>query len=468
MATQSDFTIGLINSDLIPNYGSKKFYHPCLIFKPKELVLIYPAIYSKEQQGNGTAKKYLKVLQRFCQWYQGQIQSKHNLDQCIAQFERLVTVSDLERWMSHRELNRIGMSPTDAHIEQDAKDVARFLDWAKVRLKRLGVIVAFEGAYKVKKLVNLRITDMYKGMQGPIEVEIVDFRSALKRKPALGENPRKHARIRQRTMGHNYLTAEELGIFFDSFADDLYRFICMTGYHTGLRPSEVLSIPRFIMYDRTHNGLNYFTSDPVTLGSLMAKGHKHIYLWVEGKGSKLRKVKFVIKQWQAIMYAYENTIFRDRRELWKKLNCKDLPLDYLWLARPLKSSGYPKIVHCLLGDTFHYDTYQKPLWGAIAQARKKHNLVERFGHSVDYYCLRHSFATNYLVVNINAEKNRCERGSLPLKTSESIIFDLNLKSQLMEQLGHSDFSITWERYVHNVEVLGSLELPDVLDLLRNV
>lgn len=460
MTKKTDFEIVQIDSDMVPGFTKKRFYHPGLVYKPAERVLIMATRYSKEQRNKGTSQKILKVLQRFCQWFQNKIQDRENLAGHIARFERIVTVADLEEWQCYRDISRVGNCPSDAHINADTAEVARFLDWAKERIQKRGGIVAFEGGRKVRRIHHLRITDMYKGMQGPLVLESTRYDIRLDRKPEIGESATKKAR-RKQTKGHEYLTDKELGIFFKSFYDQVWKFVCMAGYHTGVRPSEVLAIPRLTM-----RGSEIFTSDPAVLSSMMAKGVKEITWWCLGKGEKVRPVKFMVKHWHALMSSYE-PLFQERKKLYERLTGKELAPEYLWLARPWRSGGCPRIIHCLLGDQANYEKYEKPLWNAIAEARTRHKLEELFGHGVDYYSLRHSFATNFLASNIVAEKMKRESDGLPVKDTSSIIYDLNLRDRLMNQMGHDHFATTWDSYIHNAAVVGEMGLPSILDFIES-
>jgi hypothetical protein len=123
------------------------------------------------------------------------------------------------------------------------------------------------------------------------------------------------------------------------------------------------------------------------------------------KGRKERQVKFVLKDWLVIMEGYA-PIFNERRKKYRDAYGEDLPLHNLWLARKWKSKG-PRIMYCLPGDEGNYDTYCSPLYTAVDTARKggskKPNLEELFGHGVDFYSLRHSFATNFLINALKAD-----------------------------------------------------------------
>jgi hypothetical protein len=171
--------------------------------------------------------------------------------------------------------------------------------------------------------------------------------------------------------------------------------------------------------------------------------------------------------WHALLLAYEKTVFKERRELWESLNKKELGPEFLWLGKPGGTKNpSPKIRFCQPGAEGDTDKSVKPLWNAVSRMVAKQNLEERLGHAVDFYCLRHSFATNFLIRAVAAEQEIMKSKGLAAKDTETIIRDINLRAKLQRQLGHEDFSTTWDHYVHNVIEDGTMTLPSVLDLMK--
>lgn len=460
--------IKLINIDtsLLDNYSVKPRYFPGLVYKPTEQILMMATRYKSNIPNKGTTRRWLKVIQSFANWYYDYIQNKENIDFTITHFERIAMKDDIEMWMCARLFNRLSKKarrPKDKTIVDEAKGLARYLAWAKTELEKREIPCAYEGGVKVKSITHLSETNMFKGIKSSYEREWADPDLNLNYKVEDDAHVDTIARRRQ-MMGHEYLKNDELRIFFNIFYDKVYRFISMTSYITGMRPSEVLGMPMRAIY---RHGL-VFTCIPSELKNMMRDGKKEMIYRCYGKGQKVRFVRFNIKEWHSIMKTYHKVLFDDRRKLWEDLNNKELTERYLWLTRPGgEKNPSPKIRFCPPGREGDWDKSVKPLWNAVAKARDKHNLVKVFGHGVDFYSLRHSFATNFLVRAINAERKLMKEKGLEPKETETIIRDLNLRTRLQRQLGHEDFSTTWDHYIHNVVEEGALELPSVADFLED-
>jgi integrase len=462
-----------IDTSLLDDYSGKSRYFPGLVYKPTEQILMMATRYKSTHPNKGTTRRVLKVIQAFVNWYYGYIQNRENIDFTITHFERIANKDDIEAWMCDRLFRRLrnkarnpespkAKRPKDRTIVSEGKDVARFLHWAKDELAKRDLPCAYEGGKKVKTMVHLSETNQFKGMKSAYEREWNDPELDLSYKVGDDEDVEVIAR-RKQMMGHEYLKDDELRIFFNMFYDGVYRFISLASYHTGMRPSEVLGIPMRAVY--RHGQV--FTCIPSELEGMMRDGKKEMTYKCYGKGMKLRFVRFNIKEWHAMMKAYHETLFRDRRKLWEKLNGEELSERYLWLTKPGgKKNPSPKIRFCPPGREGDWDTSTKPLINTVAKNRDKHNLEVQFGHGVDFYSLRHSFATNFLVRAINAERQLAKEKGLAAKETETIIRDLNLRAKLQRQLGHDDFSTTWDHYIHNVVEEGAIELPSVSEFIN--
>lgn len=441
------------------NLNGKRLYHPGLVYRPAERVMYLPSKWASTFQNNNTARNYLKILKSFCRFLVTQIQDKENLTEIITNFERSVDKHKIETWMEYRISRREATgkaSPTDDTIEKDARFVGLYLVWAKDHLAKQKITIPYNGGNKKTYKVKRRRTDVYYGIKEDIEIERIEQEIHVSYRPTPSTSAKTLAR-RTQTKGHEYLTESELGIFFASFYDKLYSIIAMTSYHTGMRPHEILAIPRMVQYSPS----TFFTSDPSEIRRLIANGQEEITYRCLGKGKKLRDVKFVLKEWLIIMDGYE-PIYQKRRNHYRKTHKgEDLPLHYLWLSKGSKKKG-PVIRYCQPGDEMHYENCVKPLHKAVDSARKKHRLIEKFGHGVDFYSLRHSFATNFLILAFNANPELREKGN---KDPMSLLEDLSLRLALQNQLGHSNFSTTFEHYVHSAIAYGSITLPNISDII---
>lgn len=229
----------------------------------------------------------------------------------------------------------------------------------------------------------------------------------------------------------------------------------MTAYLTGLRPHELLAIPRYALYIDGGS----FTADPTELRRLKAAGQDRLVCRVFGKGEKFREAVFPLDDWLAIMDLYE-PIFRQRREYYERVTEQELPPHVLWLTKPTKNAK-AMVQYCLPGDQMNYDKNLQSLRDAVQYAKDKHGLVERFGHPIDFYALRHTFATVTIINMLRADENlrkKSERDPL------AILDDIAVKKVLQDQLGHEDFKTTCKHYIDNLVVAKALNFPSVTDI----
>ena len=102
------------------------------------------------------------------------------------------------------------------------------------------------------------------------------------------------------------------------------------------------------------------------------------------------------------------------------------------------------------------------LFGRAYYAKEKHSLVETFGHAVDFYSLRHTFATNFIANELKRNsKLRKEAGRNP----DILLHDYFVRKRLIDQLGHKDFDTTFKHYIDNVVAAGAMSFPSVSNLI---
>jgi hypothetical protein len=440
-------------------YRDKSLYHPGLLYKPKEQVLLMATRWAGTHGNTGTANQYLKVLSAFCRNYAERLQDLPGTDEIIVNFERYVHRNDIETWMTSRANKRdlLGRSsPTDRTIEHDAVIVCNFLHWAKEELKSRNVSIPYDGGKVSTKRVFLeKRRNFLAGVKDFVDVERVEHGLHLSRKPKPGTNPKVIAKSSQRN-GHAYYKPKELNVFLTSFTDHVWTYAGMAAYITGLRPHELLAVPHYASYK---NG-KFFTADTAELRRLKAKGQTEIIYECLGKGEKFREVVFVIEDWLAIMDLYE-PLYRKRREHYERETGEKLQPHNLWLTKPGKDP-HRMVQYCLPGDQMNYDKYLQSLRDAVRYARTKNKLDERFGHPVDFYALRHTFVTNFIIKTVKADKALREKAD---RDPLSLLEDYGLRRRLMNQIGHEDFETTFRHYVDNIVAAKAISFPSIDDLL---
>lgn len=439
-------------------HRGKSLYHPGLVYEPEEQVLFMATRWAGTHPNTGTAQRYLKVLSAFCRHYEKRMQGSSGTADIIVNFERYVHRHDIEEWMTSRADQRDlkeGSSPTDRTIEQEAVIVGNYLHWAKDELKSRGITIPYTVGKIYMKSVRLKKRrNFLAGAKDHVTVETIDHGLHLSREPTPGTDPKIMAK-RSQVNGHVYFKPEELKEFIVSFTDPVWTFAAMTAYITGLRPHELLAVPRYAPYKYG----KFFTSNPTELRRLKANGQTEIIYECYGKGEKHREVVFVIKDWIEIMDLYE-PIYQQRREYYERTTGVKLKPHILWLTKPCKDA-HKMVQYCLPGDQMNYDNYLHSLRDAVRYAKTKNKLEDRFGHPVDFYALRHTFATNLVINIVKADKALREKAD---RDPLSIIEDYGLRQLVMNQLGHEDFETTFKHYVDNLVAAKAISFPSIADL----
>lgn len=435
-------------------YRGRTMYHSGLVYRPAERVLILPTMWIGTFPSPSTGKLYSKSIQAFLNHLSREIKAarQEDVDAIIINFEKHVRHHDIHVWMARRVAKRESANkdyPKNSTIEKEAHHVATYLTWVKEKftVEGRGEEIPYDPAKKVKKVLWLKDSNLLRGIKNSREVEVLQSIFHTSYKPVEGTSKATMARKKQ-TMGHEYLREGELEVFVNSFADEMWKYFSLTSYHTGMRPFEIMALPR---YEEYSNGKS-FTADPEQIRRKIADGEETMEFFCVGKGRKERWVEFELEQWLAIMEGYER-LFLERKLLYEAEVGEELPLHYLWLNKLGEVQYCQPMDELAWGDMSH-------LHGAVDRARKKHNLEERFGHSVDFYSIRHSFATDWVIDLINGDKD------LKGKSADALIQDDILRRKLADQMGHTLERTTWMHYIHSAIGRTGLRLPKVTDILK--
>lgn len=450
------------------NYKGKELYQPGLVFRPTEQVIYLVTKYAGTFKNTGTARKYLKEISFFLNHYVKQLGgSIEDVSNVITNFERYVHRNDIEEWMQSRADSRDSLgkeSPQDITIEAEAKTVAIYLKWAKDILKNEGITVPYDGGRTVKRVVHIRKdTNFFAGAKDTIVKEEDKHDLSLSGKPKPGTRPKVYSKTSQKN-GRCIYKPDELNKFLSKFPEVLWKVNGMLAYITGLRPHELLAVPRYAKYD----GDSFFTTNPDELRVLRSKNKKGEVKWlvddkipyeVYGKGGKDRTILIDLDDLINVMDFYE-PFYQERRKFYERKTNTELPPHLLWLRH--QNFGTKGMVqYCLPKDNLNYDKYLRPLREAVKHVRKQHNLEEEFGHTVDFYALRHTYATEFLKKALEADRKLQAKAA---KDPLSLLKDFGLRRLLRDQLGHEDFDTTIEHYIDNLAVTKTIKFPSVTDL----
>jgi integrase len=429
-------------------------------------LLDFPAIWLGEQKCYGTAKTRAKSLQRFS----GFSEKKFKYDEKVfLKWWMYVDTAVIKEWKASRIIKRIqekSATPSDIHIDRDAKVVCKFLNWIKHTKNVRSAL--WDGNLKtvIMKSKNLA-AEMLRGIISPSSMEVLDDTTNVSSYSVDTDVPFEGFAKRKQSEAHEYLTNEEMSVLCNSFPDKVYKHISLTGYITGLRTREVIAVPCRHEYADGSS----FTANPVNIRQRIAEIEKKniqilaeheeqnkkriqagqapkkkpvlkmrtIILKVLGKGRKLRRVTFNLDAWLKIMESWW-PLYIERKKLYEK-QYGALPLNVLWLDKkgnPIYAPPLDPIAQeapvAKLQNAFYY----------ISNGRKNNPLAKSFGHIFDYYCLRHTYATNFILNLMKAK---------PEKSEQQWLTDIRCRAFLARQMGHNDINTTYSVYVHNAILL---------------
>lgn len=446
------FNIVLINGI----YNGKTVRQAGLVYN-KELQTMYlPTKWAGTFKSPNTARKYLSKISFFLGYLYTQIQDDKNKDEIILNFERHVNKLWIDRWISYRVTMRGGKkSPSNKTIKNDAIRVANYLVFAKKELEAQGIDVPYNGETSFTVKIKRQDSDPRKGVMNNIEKKATrhDFNVAFNPE----ETSKEAIAEKSQEMGHMFLTDEQVYKFVNSFADKVYTTIAEICFISGMRPFEILGLPR---YERYGGGDNFFTTDPVALRELLAKGTKTITYICLGKNRKKRKVKFLIKQLLFVMEKYE-PLYQERKRIYEDKNNIKLEPKHLWLSKGSKTDG-PTLRFIEPGDDFYYEPNSTPIITAVDGARERANLDEIFGEKVTFYALKHTYCTRFLIEIIQKSKELKDELK---KSPESELLDATLRKELQNQVGHDDWETTWTHYIHKAIAAAFIPQTSVFNIL---
>ncbi len=439
--------------DLDTKVMGTRYQHAVLIYEPKEQLLSYPAVWLSGQGGYKTGIEYAKVLQRFCNYLaEGPFSSDEEM---LLSFWLYVTVDAIKAWKNYRIEKKYlerKVSPAFETIDREARIVCNFLDWVSFDK---GVNTLWDGKRKTVIRARAIHNDFLRGIAGPQKREVVDVNTRVSVFPDNDDYPVEGLARKRQSKLHEYLPDQHMPILLNAFPDEVYKYICLTAYITGLRDFEVLAVPYWRLYE---DGTE-FTSDPDQIRARINK--KLMSLKVLGKGKKMREVKVDVNSWFKIMESW-SPLYLERKRKFENKTGLELPLNILWLDK----LGDP--IYCPPQDEReHYKPLRKlqDAFYYVNKGRKKNRLSARFGHSVDYYSLRHTYATNYILRVMEARRER-ER--------DKYIEDHSLRHDLANQLGNSNIVMTFSKYVDNAIVIikdreagkATYAFPNLEELLK--
>jgi integrase len=443
--------------------------HKILVYAHKLRILEYPALWLSEKEYT-TGERYAKSLQRFSNYLAAKV-FIHD-EKILLEWWFHVNKETLIAWkrsrIEKRRRDEIA-KPSNPHIDVDAHDVFVFLNWLKFDKGLLGM--RWDGTQKTILTKSNNLASPTAGMFGPNTREVSNDTTRSSAPYDSDEDINvstaeiEASASEKQFEGYAYLSNVQVKEVVDTCSDKVYKYILLTGYMTGLRTHEVLAVPRYEVYS---NGTT-FSAEPTFIGKEIDKIASHnekkmdefrkkneelvkvgekplknlpsrpkLFQMIKktlGKRNKLRLVRFNLYAWQKVMEGWW-PLYNERKKLYETKYGR-LPMHILWLDK----KGEP--IYAPPGrDNARWRS--KPVQKAQDAFRYVGNLLksksEEFeGIYFSYYCIRHTYATNYILRLMLAEGVE--------KTRDQWLTDLRVRAFLAVQLGHDDVNTTYNYYV---------------------
>lgn len=442
-------------------YRGTLHQHKVVIYEPRLRLLSYLAVYLARFKYK-TSERYAASLQRFSNYLADEVFLYD--EEVLLEWWLYVDKSTITAWKTsriHKRIRNKAVTPRNDHIDRDAKDICNFLNWVKHDKKTS--LAKWDGTTKtvIKKAGQLET--MLKGISGPSTIEVFDDTTTVDIQTTEDGVPIEGFVDEDQDEAYSYIDDEQMPILCGSFSDVVHKHITATGYITGLRTHEVLAVP---MRHEYFDGLS-FTADPQsvkrriaeidnwnarTLTEFELKNQERIKagkkakvkpklklhtmtLKVRGKRNKLRRVTFNLDAWLKIMESWWPVFTERRKEYENKYG--EISPQILWLDKmgePIYCSPLDKRNHKKMAGKLQSAFYY------VGKLRKKNPLKLLFGFRVSYYCIRHTYATNFILNLMRANSEKSEQQWLN---------DIRARAFLAKQMGHSDIKTTYASYVHH-------------------
>lgn len=434
------------------------YEHKIVMYQPESYLLDYPAVYLSRFTYK-TGERYAGSLQRFSNYLAEQVYLYDK--EVLLTWWLYIDLSKIREWKTNRILERIlakSSVPSNRHIDRDALDICKFMTWIKHPDEMNISWARWDGSKKtiVTKSHSLE-TNMLKGMVGPRTREVFSGDTLVQIHTDEDAVPIEGFADSIQDKPFAYLEIDQFRFVCNAFPDVVYKFIAMTGSITGVRTHEVLAIPRQVRY----NDGSSFTAEPHQIRRLVAEIEKYnlsnkeeidrrneqhinaenkftsvpklkgMMLKVLGKRQKLREVQVNLDSWLMIMEAWW-PIYNARKKLYEA-KYGEIPLKYLWLNK----KGEP--IYCNPLDPKKHKAMTGKVQSAFSYVSNRFSLQERFGFKVRYYCIRHTYATNF-VLDLMRHK--------PQTSEQEWLNDIRARTFLARQMGHSSIQTTYASYIH--------------------
>ncbi|MGE8188992.1 site-specific integrase [Pseudomonas sp. NPDC086278] len=397
--------------------GKEVSHYVLIAHEGKNRVLISHVnlyLYENTRASNATSNKYSSVLSGFYSYLS-------TLDKFklvpVGSYHTLADNEDIKSWQEARQTARVKTQkafPTSETIFNDAQRVVNFFAWLKKEHFEICVDVQFR-----TWIANFKSDQLLSHIQRKAEVTI-DFK-----------NITVLDRERRQQQSYSLITNDEIKTLIRSYPDPVYAALFKLSLGTAMRPSELCKFPYI------GNGAN---SHIQPYENMVKEGATVPYLISLSKGFKSRTIRVNLADLKALEEHYIKPHYHERARLYKERYGKKCPPSILFLT----AQGVP-ITSKMISDR------------TLAAKKLAMATNSQFRESVVFYDARHWWPTMFLI-------KRFKQGLLEDST---VVRDMAAIQAITQQMGHDNFSTTYNHYIDQARLLLLAQEGYVNDLVTN-
>jgi|SRR5450830_26816 len=371
-------------------------------------------LYDITRSSEATSNKYSSILSVFYSYLS-------TLDKFklvgVGSYHNITDNEDIKSWQEARQTARVKAQktfPTSETIFNDAQRVLNFFSWLKYEHYETCVDVQYK-----TWVANFKSDHLLSHIQRKAEVAVDS------------KNITVLDRERRQRQSYSLITNDEIKSLIQSYPDPVYAALFKLSLGTAMRPSELCKFP----YIGT--GAN---SHIQPYENMAREGATVSYLISLSKGHKSRTIRVNMADLKALEEHYIKPHYQERARLYKERYGKKCPPSILFLT----ARGVP-ITSKMISDR------------TLAAKKLAMATNSQFRESVVFYDARHWWPTMFLI-------KRFKQGLLEDST---VIRDMAAIQAITQQMGHDNFSTTYNHYIDQARLLLLAQEGYVNDLVTN-
>lgn len=371
-------------------------------------------LYENTRASEATSNKYSSVLSGFYSYLS--TLDKFKLVN-VGSYHTLTDNEDVKGWQEARQTARVKAQkafPTSETIYNDAQRVINFFAWLQKEHYETCVDVQYR-----TWVPNFKSDQLLAHIQREAKATI-DFK-----------NITVLDRERRQQQSYSLITNDEIKSLIQSYPDPVYAALFKLSLGTAMRPSELCKFPYI------GNGAN---SHIQPYENMVREGATVPYLIKFSKGNKSRTIRVNIADLKALEEHYIKPHYQERARLYKEKYGRKCPPSILFLT----ARGVP-ITSKMISDR------------TLAAKKLAMATNSQFRESVVFYDARHWWPTMFLI-------KRFKQGLLEDST---VVRDLSAIQAITQQMGHDNFSTTYNHYIDQARLLLLAQEGYVNDLVTN-